>query len=86
MKASLHSVEFMTCTTDIWTSRASDAYISLTCHFIDQDFTMSYYNLECKHFPGAHDYANIMEMIKSMAMIGALTSNEKSHHLLLTVV
>ena len=67
VKASLHSVEYMTCTTDMWTSRASDAYISLTCHFIDQDFTMSYYNLECKHFPGAHDYANIMDMIESLA-------------------
>ena len=40
VKASLYSAEFMTCTTDMWTSRASDVYISLTCHFINQDFTM----------------------------------------------
>ena len=27
----------------------------------------SYYNLECKHFLGAHDYTNIMEIIVSLA-------------------
>jgi len=34
------SAEFLCCTTDMWSSRNGDGYITLTSHFIDLDFKM----------------------------------------------
>ena len=41
VKTYINSVKFLTCITDMWTSRSSDGYISLTCHFINKGWTMS---------------------------------------------
>ena len=41
-------------TTDLWTSRAGDAYISLTCSFIDHFWRLHRYTPYVRHFPGAH--------------------------------
>ena len=38
-------------TTDIWTSRAGDRYISLTAHYITEYFELCHQNLSMCHFP-----------------------------------
>ena len=57
----------MCCTTDMWTSRSGNAYLSLTSHFITVDFKMRFKNLQTRHFPGIHDYSHIMEVISAAA-------------------
>ena len=38
-------------TTDIWSSRTQDSYISLTAHFVDKHFRLHRYNFNyCHHF------------------------------------
>ena len=67
VRGDIASAEFLCCTTDMWTSCSNDGYISLTCHFITEDFKMSYRNLNTKHFPGTHDHTHICEAISSVA-------------------
>lgn len=54
-----NSVESLTFTTDMWTSRANQSYIALTCHYMTQDFTIKAFTLECAHLPESHTAANI---------------------------
>ena len=61
------SAEFVSCTTDMWSSRSGDGYISLTCHFITSDFKMCYHNLQTHHFPGTHDHIAISQPLISAA-------------------
>ena len=55
--------EFASCTTDMWSSRGGDGYISLTCHFITSEFQMCFHNLQTHHFPGTHDHATISQTL-----------------------
>lgn len=60
-------VEFMCCTTDMWTSRSGDGYLSLTSNFITSNFKLHFKNLQTRHFPGTHDYNHIEEAISTAA-------------------
>ena len=51
VKTNLLSVGF---TTDLWTSRAQDAYMSLTFSFIDDNWRLHRYTPFVKYFPGSH--------------------------------
>ena len=53
-------------TTDIWTSFANDAYISLTIHFIDECWEMKSYTLATYSFPEQHTGDNIVEKLKEV--------------------
>ena len=52
----------LTCTTDMWTSRASDGYFSLTAHYmyISQDFEMKHNSLQCHCIPSSHDHVHVL--------------------------
>ena len=54
VKLSLEEADDITLTTDIWTSRASEAYMSLTCHFIDKNWQIRSYILDTSHLVGSH--------------------------------
>ena len=63
VKASLGDSTSFAMTTDIWSSRANDSYISYTCHFIvsdGNDFMMKSHLLEVHEFPDNHTGENIM--------------------------
>ena len=49
--ASLDGICF---TTDLWTSRNSDAYQALTCHYINEDFILRKWLVSCTPFAGRH--------------------------------
>jgi len=53
-------------TTDIWTSIATDAYIDVTAHFIDESFNMYTYMLAVKPFPESHTGINICKELKEI--------------------
>ena len=55
-KGDIKSVAF---TTDIWTSRSQDAYISLTIHFIDKHWHLHRLTPFVKPFPERHTGKNI---------------------------
>ena len=54
-------------TTDMWTSRAGDRYISLTAHYITEYFELCHQNLSMCHFPGTHGHSNIAEILQKLA-------------------
>ena len=67
MKQYLESeVHFMAITTDIWTSRANDAYLSLTMHFVDSSWDMILCALATAPFPEHHTAVNIVDKVKQV--------------------
>ncbi|KAJ8867100.1 hypothetical protein PR048_032962 [Dryococelus australis] len=56
---SVSSLPCLSLTSDLWTSRANDSYISLTCHYLDECFNMTSYVLGNSNFPGEHTGASI---------------------------
>ena len=55
-------------TSDIWTSCANDAYISLTAHFISADWQMVSCVLATSPFPEQHTGINIAEKLKEIVI------------------
>ena len=53
--------------TDIWTSRAAEAYNTATVHFIDGDWSLRTGVLETASFPGSHTGVRIAERMKETA-------------------
>jgi hypothetical protein len=63
----LKLAEAMSFTSDIWTSDVSNlSYISLTVHFIADDFQPHIYVLHNQHLEGSHDHATISTSVKGM--------------------
>ena len=53
-------------TTDLWTSRSGDSYISLTCSFIDHLWKLHNWTPFVRHFPGSHTGLRIAITLDSM--------------------
>ena len=56
--------EWCSMTTDIWTSASQDSYISLTMHYLDQNFQQKMVVLACMPFEEDHDAANVIGKIE----------------------
>ena len=54
-------------TSDIWTSRKKQGYITVTSHFIDGSWNMRTGVLATKHMPENHTGHNIAERVKNAA-------------------
>ena len=69
-KDSLQSVCF---TTDMWTSREGDCFISLTIHFVSKEFKLLRFVPFCSHFVEKHTGRNIKlrldEMLESLGLL-----------------
>ncbi len=50
----LRGVSSIALTTDIWTSKATQAFATMTGHFFDGDWNLKSYFLQTIHFPGSH--------------------------------
>ncbi|XP_053298983.1 E3 SUMO-protein ligase ZBED1 [Pleuronectes platessa] len=59
VESELGQIEHYACTTDLWSSRTTEPYISLTVHFLDQDFELKTRCLQTAYFPGEHTGENI---------------------------
>lgn len=53
-------------TSDTWTSINTDAYLAMTCHFIDEGTSLQLLVLGVQHFPEAHTTANMARMKTSL--------------------
>jgi len=56
----------MALTTDIWTSIATEAYMTVTCHYIDQNLQLQNFVLETLAFPERHTGGNIADKLKGV--------------------
>ncbi|KAG0429922.1 hypothetical protein HPB47_023163 [Ixodes persulcatus] len=54
-------------TTDGWTSRTGDSYISMMCHLLDAHFQSRNYNLACRHMPEGHTSENLKSLLLDLA-------------------
>ena len=57
--------QHLTLTSDMWTSRVGDGYISLTCHCITPEFEVFHKNLLTQNLPGVHDHGHIAEALQT---------------------
>lgn len=66
LQQELKAVKYASVTTDGWTSRANDGYLTITCHFISQDFKLTSAVLSTTTLvtPTNHTSNNIAESVK----------------------
>ena len=63
VKHSLSNIDYVSITTDIWSSVAQDSYISLTCHSITDDFQYQHICLHAAPFNERHTGEHIATML-----------------------
>lgn len=66
VKQKLSKVKIFNFTTDCWTSVQNFSYISLTSHFLDENFSLSSIVLAIRHIVGGHSSNNMCEKIKEI--------------------
>lgn len=67
----LQTVSFFATTSDMWSSRTSEPYMSLTIHFIDKDWNLQSKALQTAYFPEDHKGEVIAPgMIEALASWG----------------
>nr|XP_054603768.1 E3 SUMO-protein ligase ZBED1-like [Nothobranchius furzeri] len=54
LEMDLKDVSFFATTTDLWSSRSSEPYLSLTIHYIDKEWTLQSTCLQTAYFPEDH--------------------------------
>ncbi|KAH7975781.1 hypothetical protein HPB52_005200 [Rhipicephalus sanguineus] len=59
-------VESISLTSDMWTSRSKQSYISLTCHYLTSNFKMRSFALENRSVTESHTACNILEHLQAM--------------------
>ena len=57
---------FISLTTDLWTSIATESYITVTAHYIDNNWVLQAFVLETLPFPERHTGINIAQKLKEM--------------------
>ena len=67
MRAELPNAEYVSFTTDIWTSSSNKGFISLTAHYLDKNtLDQKVYTLSTKYFPSQHTGINISETLSQL--------------------
>ena len=59
----LNDCEGLGASTDMWTSRSNDSYISVTLHFINKNFELKKFVLACQPFSGQHTAAALAKAL-----------------------
>ena len=65
-KAEIEKAAAVSLTSDMWTSINTEAYLAVTCHFIDDSNALSTVVLGVQHFPKAHTAENIAQVKGSL--------------------
>lgn len=60
----LENIEFYASTTDLWSSRTTEPYMSLTVHFVNSNFELCSRCLQTAYFPTDHTGENIATGLK----------------------
>lgn len=64
LQSTLATVDFFATTSDMWSSRATEPYISLTIHYVTSDWTLNSSCLQTSFFPEEHTGENIAHQLK----------------------
>lgn len=55
VQSQITSAKYISFTTDVWTSKSNNfSFISLTAHWLSDEFRNHHAVLNCKYFPGSH--------------------------------
>lgn len=73
-KAVIQNVAAVSLTADMWTSISMDAYLAVTCHYIDGTTCLQSSLLGAVKFPQAHTADNIASVMKSIMEEWGITS------------
>lgn len=66
VKEKLSRADRIALTCDAWTSRATESYITLTAHYIAEDWSLSSHVLQTSIMHEGHTGSNIAELIRSI--------------------
>ena len=67
VQSEIYEARFICLTTDTWTARHStESFISLTAHWINENFARKYAVLHCEHFTGKHTGLRLAESLTEM--------------------
>lgn len=77
--ATLQNENHVILTTDMWTSRSTEAYLTVYCHFIN-NWQMQEFMLETCHFSAQHTADNIRAELKRIAEEWGITQKELAGH------
>jgi len=66
VESDLQKIEFYSTTTDLWSSRTMEPYMSLTVHYIDDEFQLKSRCLQTSYFPQDHTGDAIAQGLKEM--------------------
>ena len=78
VKDFLHQAKSVALKLDLWSNRQMRGFIGITCHFINDSWSMQSIMLCCKRFRGQHTAENIAqyyeEMISTFNIVGKVTT------------
>ena len=63
----IEDIESCSLTTDFWTSRANESFITVSCHFIDQEWVLKSYILCTHRVTGSHNAVKIASELQNIA-------------------
>ena len=66
LKLKLSNIKYCAITTDLWTSRQTVSYITVTCHFINSEWNLVSAVLCTINMPGDHTADSIAEQLKKV--------------------
>lgn len=83
LEASLSAIKYVALTTDIWTSRQTEGYITVTCHFVSDDWKFRSVVLATVNFSDSHTAEHISEQLGKIVdewslrpkVVGVVTDN-----------
>ena len=67
VKKEIALVSHVALTSDLWTSRATESYMTITCHFLTETWDLKSLVLETFHFELSHTAENIADSLRKAA-------------------
>nr|XP_010776357.1 PREDICTED: zinc finger BED domain-containing protein 1-like [Notothenia coriiceps] len=79
-KASLGKAERVALTCDGWTSRTTEAYVTITAHFINEEWELVTYVLQTRDMPESHTGHNLAEHLRKALAEWEITEKDPQSH------
>ena len=72
----LQKVSWVCLTTDAWSSRAAQSFMTVTCHFVDKTGNLASVVLTTCHFPGSHTSNRIVDKVEEALAMFTIKSGQ----------
>ncbi|XP_028837232.1 zinc finger BED domain-containing protein 1-like [Denticeps clupeoides] len=76
VKSALSSVPRVALTCDVWTSRATEAFVTINCHYVDEEWELMSHVLQTRAMHESHTGSNIAELLKAALVEWDLVSKD----------